>query len=77
MKTLLDPILGADARKKAGAVLAVANVLLVVLQVAADQLQTLPSWPWVATASGVLAAGTFYLTKFTTIGNKVFTDVGD
>lgn len=66
-----DPILGARARKFAGVLLVIANAALVVLQVAADQLAALPSWPWVSSASGTLAVVAFWLAKFTTFGNRV------
>jgi hypothetical protein len=66
-----DPILGEKVRKYAGGALAVANVLLVVVQVAADQLQSLPAWPWVAGVSAVLSSAVFYLSKFTTFGNRM------
>lgn len=68
---LLDPILGESLRKKLLAVLAVLNALLVVLQVAADQLESLPSWPWVATASAALTGAVVALTRLTVIGNRV------
>ena len=40
---LLDPIIGETWRKRLGAAVLVLNALLIVLQVAAEQLQGLPS----------------------------------
>jgi hypothetical protein len=75
---LLDPIIGETWRKRLGAAVLVLNALLIVLQVAAEQLQGLPSWPWVASASAALTAAVVGLTHLTAIGNKVFQPkVGD
>lgn len=71
MLTILDRDLGAKARAGLAVALAVATLLVAVLQTAADTLHVLPDWEQLGAVAIWLQGTIALLGRFLTVGNKV------
>jgi hypothetical protein len=68
---LLDPELGRKIRHALTIILTVLSVALLILQKAADVLESLPKWSWVSQVSLWIVTAVQMLTYWSSIGNKV------